>query len=445
MPSLSTFFKAALAATFAVQALAAPAPKVTVVPQPGDFHVTNNNTVNGTALHNPVKAVAQNAPPAPLPLTLTNNIGGELYAYLTGTDGDGASFFLQKDGTPYYPANPAAGIPPTEITADIAIPLSTSKGGQVTVSLTNFVSSGRIYFSIGKMTFAVNNGPQGAVIVAPSFTNPSDPNADVDYGFVEFTWDPTYGIYSNLSYVDFVGIPIAQVMQTASGNTCTVKGLPGNAIDSICSALDAQGAKDGQPWGSSCQTDTSGKNLRVLAPLHVGEIPNGQGFNNYYESYVDQVWQKYASEKLTITAGDSGTYTGQVQGDALVFDSGDSFQKPSITDIWGCNSGPFANPAGSGSQAALAIVPRLCAAFVRSTLLLEGGNVNPDGVNPSQYYPTDGTPTDHYSRIVHATETDGKGYAFAYDDVNPAGTESVDGLCNAGDPTNIEFTVGGLS
>lgn len=432
----------AVAAMLASTSLAFP---LQVNPIPNDFVVTVNNTINATTLHNPSKPVAQNAPPSPLPLTFANNFGdGQINAYLTGTDGDGAAFFLQSNGQPYYPSNPAAGIPPTTITADIAIPLN-GQGQSVTVNLPNYVSSGRIYFSVGTMSFAVNNGDQGPVIVAPSFTNPTDPNADVNYGFVEFTWSETAGIYSNLSYVDFVGLVIAQILSTANSGTCKVEGLPANAVETICSGLSAQSAKDGQAWDQSCQKDSSGNDIRVLAPLHLIEI-DSSALNGYYDPYIDKVWEYYTNNELEITAGDIGNFTGKVDSSGqLTFNEGGSYSKPVLADILGCNSGPFANPAGLPA-ANQAIVPRLCAAFVRSTLLLTNGNVQPDGItDPSQYYPTDGTPTDHYARLVHDAETDGKGYAFAYDDVHPDNAEDVSGLCNAPDPTGITFTVGGSS
>ena len=450
MPFLSSFVKATVTALLARQAFAVP---LKVDPIPGDYVVTVNNTINATAIHNPVSPVAKDSPPSALPLSFVNNIGGTMNAYLAGTDGDGAAFFLQADGTPYYPPNPAAGIPPTTIDANIAIPLDPSKYGSVTVKLPNYLSSGRIYFAMGTMSFAVNNGPTGPVIVAPSFTNPSDPNADVQYGFVEFTWSEEQGIFSNLSYVDFVGLVISQVVQTydastSTTNTCTVEGLPYGAVDTICNALAAQGQTDGQAWAQSCQTDSSGTNLRVLAPLHLVEVDQS-ALSGYYDSYIDQVWEKYTSEQLVITAGDRGNFTGQVDSSSglMVFDQGGSYQKPVLGDILGCNSGPFSNPTGDDAEAeaAKAIVARFCAAFDRSTLLLDGGNYNPDGVPVSEYYPTDGTPTNHYARIVHATETDGKGYAFSYDDVAPGGVDAVSGQCSGPDPQALTFTVGGAS
>lgn len=441
---MAGFLRAACTLVLAGSAFARPA--IPVHPIANDFTVSNNNTINGTSLHGSPSGVAATSPAVSLPLSFANNLGGgAINAYLTGLDGDGAAFFLKADGTTYYPPNPQAGIPPSVITEDIAIPLG-NQGATVTVNLPNFVSSGRIYFAFGQMTFATNNGPTGPAIVAPSFTNTEDPNANIDYGFVEFTWTPNGVIYSNLSYVDFVGLVIAQLVANIDGSTCQVKGLPSNAVSTICAALTAQGAVDGQKWSKSCQTATNGTPLRVLAPLHLIEI-DSTALAGYYDPYVDAVWTKYTSEDLTVAAGSLGSWTGRVDTgtDLLTFSDGNTFAKPTINDILGCNSGPFANLGGGDATQndRQAMVPRLCAAFVRSTYLLDGGNVQPDGTDVSQYYPSD-VPTDWYSKIVHENEIDGKGYAFAYDDVSPAGATDVSGLCT-GVPTSITFTVGGVS
>ena len=429
MAPLTQLMSGALAIALVGMANAAP---TVLHADPNDFAITPNNTFKSTRPHTNEKLVAGNSPPSPLPLTFTNNFpgGGSINAYLTGTDGDGAAFFLQSDGTPFYPPNPAAGIPPTSITHDIAIPVG-EQGQSKTVNLPNFVTSGRIYFAIGEMKFAVNNGASGPIVVGPSFTNAQDASADINYGFAEFTWDEDAGLYSNLSYVDFIGLVISQLVETNSNGNCEV--------------LKDQAGKDGQPWDQSCQTDTSGNAIRVLSPLHLREVSPG-ALDGYYDDYVNQVWTKYSSEDLTITAPDIGkNFTGRVdQSGSMNFDEGGSFQKPTIDDILGCNSGPFSNPSGTDDEANArkVIVPRLCAAFVRSTLLLDGGNLQPDGItDTAQYYSV--SPTDHYSRIVHEKEVDGKGYAFAYDDVHPSSLGDVSGLCNDPSPKAITFTVGG--
>jgi hypothetical protein len=86
-----------------------------------------------------------------------------------------------------------------------------------------------------------------------------------------------------------------------------------------------------------------------------------------------------------------------------------------------------------------AITARLAAAFNRSTLLVDSHQ--PDGEVVSNYYKT--TPTNHYSRIVHAANTDGRGYAFPYDDVGPSGGQDQSGSVSDGSPGLWTVSVGG--
>jgi len=52
--------------------------------------------------------------------------------------------------------------------------------------------------------------------------------------------------------------------------------------------------------------------------------------------------------------------------------------------------------------------------------------------------------TNHYARIVHAAQTDGRGYAFPYDDVPAAGGADQSGFVNDANPQLLTVTVGGL-
>ena len=86
----------------------------------------------------------------------------------------------------------------------------------------------------------------------------------------------------------------------------------------------------------------------------------------------------------------------------------------------------------------LAILPRLAAAFNRSTLLIDSDQ--PDGENPADYYAN--AITNHYARIVHATTTGGRGYAFPYDDVAPSGGADQSGAVSDPAPTLLTVTLG---
>jgi hypothetical protein len=126
--------------------------------------------------------------------------------------------------------------------------------------------------------------------------------------------------------------------------------------------------------------------------------------------------------------------TGNVSGNVLDF-SVASFPKPSTQDIFSCSTGPFL----TNSDAFRAITPRLAAGYNRSTLHL----LTPQPADPSlaYKYPI----TNHYARILHQVELDGRGYAFPYDDVTPTGGLDQSGSVSDPNPVLLTIIVGGVS
>ena len=356
-----------------------------------------------------------------------------VYAYITGQaiDNNNARVFVQSDGkTLYYPTSPSSTLSPLQ--ADVAIPLG-APGNTVNATIPR-IAGGRIWFSIGsKLNFYLNPGP---AVVEPSVTNSSDTNYNLSWTFCEFTFNSD-NLFANISYVDFVNIPIALTLLNTSGGTQSVPGMGPNGFSNIVSQLKAQAASDGQPWDQLVYY-YNGTPLRALSPnkLLVG---NANAFSNYYTSYVSNVWKKFTSETMTInTQAAAGNLSGTVSGSTLSLGSAGTFTAPTSSDIFSCSTGPFQ----TGSNAARnAVIPRLAAAFNRSILLNTPSDTFPNGSNPSLYYKD--VPTNHYARIVHANQKDGRGYAFPYDDVVPDGGSDVAGTMHDPNPQLWTVAVGG--
>lgn len=402
-----------------------------------DIVLTKYNTVNGTTTNTTTPPEFGPLGTRSLPLNLVNNFsGGSINAYITGLDANNRVVIVGPNGNFIYPSS-GGSTTPVLITQNIAIPMG-GHGSTKQITIPDYISSGRIWFAEGTLKFYMVTGANGDSLVEPSFANPADPSANVNWGFVELTNIAT-GIWANISYVDFVGLTIG--MTLAAGSTSqTVPGLTSNAVSSICNDLVAQSAADGQKWSGMCVANSAGQPLRVLAPIHYSET-NAGAFANYWTNYVNQVWSTYTQKPLTInTQNTPGTIKCQVQGSQLIC-PGDNrgYNKPTATDIWGCNSGPFGTASGD-NLVHLSVIPRLCAAFHRSTLLINGGDVQPS-VPSSSYYTVN--PTDHYSRIVHKYETNNIGYTFAYDDVNPSGGQDQSGTLHQENPTLLTLYVGG--
>jgi hypothetical protein len=354
-----------------------------------------------------------------------------VYAYITGQaiDNNSALFLLQSDGhTPYYPSSPSSNLSP--LGANCAIALG-APGNTVTVTIPHLAGA-RLWFSRDNaLTFYLNPGPG---LVEPSVSNTSDPNYNISWDFCEFTFNSSQ-LFVNISYVDFVSLPISLTLTNTSGATQHVSGLPSNGLDTVCSGLTAQNAQDGAGWNQLIVSQ-NGANLRALSP-NTGTVMNSSLFSGYYQPYVNQVWSQYANSTLTIdTQTASGSVNATVSNGVLNFSGVTTYAQPAAKDIFSCSSGPF---TPTGNVEIDAISARLAAAFNRSTLLIDSHQ--PDNETVSNYYQN--AITNHYARILHATDLDGRGYAFPYDDVGPAGGADQSGSISDPNLQLLTVAVGG--
>ena len=104
-----------------------------------------------------------------------------------------------------------------------------------------------------------------------------------------------------------------------------------------------------------------------------------------------------------------------------------TFQKPSTANVFGCDGAiqaPNDNIVGP-------IARTLCAALNRSTLAEISVQPSTDA---SKFYQA--TPTNQYSRFIHANMVDGKAYGFAFDDVG-----NFESLVHDGAPKQASITL----
>jgi len=354
----------------------------------------------------------------------------DVFAFVTGLalDNNNAWFLLQADGkTPFYPSNPPALQTPIE--TDCAIKLGAP--GSTTTVVIPHIAGGRIYFSTDKpLVFMLNPGP---ALVEPSVTNPSDPNFNTDWGFCEFTFNNDQ-LYANISYVDFVSLPVALILTTQSDQTKQVLGMPANGLDTVVQGLEAQASKDQQGWDKLIVKGQDGKTLRVLSP-NQGIVLNPSLFENYLEPFIEQVWQRFSGQDVKIDAPGFGALTGRVNGNDMVVD-GQAFAKPSTRDVFNASSGCFVTGPDAKRNT---VIPRLNAELNRTTML----SVDSIPSHPDGYYKTD--ITNHYARMVHSVNAEGRGYAHPYDDASPPGGPDQSGFVNDSAPKTLQVIIGGAN
>jgi Beta-1,3-glucanase len=370
-----------------------------------------------------------------LPITIVNQTTHPIvYCYIVGlsSNNNDQLMFISSDGcTPYLPPNVTSTVTPLQ--QDCSIQLG-CPGKSISVTIPH-MDSARMYFSFAnKLKFFLNPGSNGPACVQPSPSNPSDPNYNCVWDFTEFTFNSSC-LYFNITYVDFCAMPVAASLVTTTGQTDHVAGMPINGVRNICNELNAQTNIDGQPWSSLIQTDSSGDIIRIISP-NLAAALNSSSFAGYYDCYVNQVWKQYASVHLSIdTQAQWGVVSGEISNNAFSISTA-SFAKPSTQDIFSCSTGPFA--CGS-DPLTNCLIPRLAAAFNRSTLL--SSCTTPDPAGPSSFYVA--PITNHYAKAVHCQLLDGRGYAFPYDDVAATGGPDQSGSLYTGNPQALTVTVGG--
>ncbi|KAG9235414.1 glucanase B [Amylocarpus encephaloides] len=360
-----------------------------------------------------------------------------VYAYITGLalDNNNQRVLIQADGrTPYYPTSPdSVGSP---LAMDCGIPLG-HPGSTAIINIPR-IAGGRIWFCMNdRLTFLLNPGPG---LVEPSVSNPSDPNYSKNWGFCEFTFND-FQLFANISYVDFVSIPISMTLTNEAGGSQHISGLPANGLQTICNNLVAQNNVDGAGWNKLIVNTINGQPLRALSP-NTAHVMDSSLFAGYFDPYVNAVWNQYSSQSLTIdTQAQWGTLSGKVQNGLLTFPGIGNFGKPSTEDIFSCSTGPFG--ASLNNTAAMgALTARISAGFNRSMLLVSANQPTADF---GAYYGT--RPTNFYAKIVHGANLDGRGYAFPYDDVAASNASGGDqaGTVFDGAPKLFTVAVGGVN
>ncbi|KAH7379706.1 hypothetical protein BKA64DRAFT_765101 [Cadophora sp. MPI-SDFR-AT-0126] len=367
-----------------------------------------------------------------LEITLENRTNAEqVFAYITGQliDEGNKVCFIKADGkTPYIPEKEEITEVGSEVPVDCAIRLGAT-GEIVTVTIPH-IAGGRIWFSLDQeLTFKLNPGP---AIAEPSVTNISDPNINTSWGFCEFTYTKDC-LYANISYVDFVSLPISMSLTTESGEVQSVAGLYQDGLQSVVDGI--RSLEDECPDWQDLIVESDGKPIRVLSPNNVRVMHGGKKFEGYYDEYVDACWSKYRAQPLIVdTQASYGVLEGWVNDDELLrFEGHGTFSKPSTGDIFSCSTNCFRDNKGAMGP----LTARISAALNRSTLLTN--DMQPTNEQVSEFYTH--PVTNHYSRLVHLANADVRGYAFPYDDVPAPGDVDQSGFVT-GKPQAFAVCIG---
>ncbi|AKJ29511.1 glycoside hydrolase family 64 protein [Caldimonas brevitalea] len=264
------------------------------------------------------------------------------------------------------------------------------------------IDSGRMFISIGTpMYIKINQAGDGRLgFAGPDLGNPTDPNQDVYFEWVEFTLD-RYGYHGNTTRVDQFGFPLRTRLIGRDGYDRTLGETASRA--QIFANFEAQMPAEFRPLVS--------RPWRIVAPGK-GPFGPGRAQSRYFDGYVDQVWRHYSQQDLVFTA-EAGTFRGRVIGNDFVFskDGGPANLyirgKPTTQAILE-GSGNLA----TGNPQELVVQAQITAAFNRHLLM----SVDPARwSDAAAYYPQG--PANYYAKFWHDHSIDGLAYGFCYDDV----------------------------
>jgi len=307
------------------------------------------------------------------------------------------------------------------------IPMSTADNGPLTkngVTYTNYfhtiaqassvtippINSARMMLSVGgPMYIRVNQDVNGNIGYAgANIENPSDPNIDVTFDFMEMAIVPTTGFYGNTTRVDQFGFPLTLRLQGLGGYDQTVGETATRA-----SLFSAWASSVPSQFQSLAQAPYSP--YRIVAPAHATFGSNGANAH-YLDAYIQGLWSKYASQTLTFT-DQQGTFTGHVVNGQFQFTDGQgtyTIQRAPTTQEALLGSGVLNDATGQtpgtpGYDKQLQIQAQLCAAINRHIV-----EDPAHWYTPSYFY---ASPSNSYAKFWHDHSLNALAYGFAYDDV----------------------------
>jgi hypothetical protein len=316
-----------------------------------------------------------------------------------------------------------------------------------------------IYVSLGtgKPNFLNGSGAAQHEPVAPNCWNSNayGKNYDKLFDHIEYTYiGATLGV--NTTTVDMLSLPFSFTL-TAAGKAHTYGFNPQKRMSQLFKDFESV-----PNFKNLLVKGGKNKYLRVIAPGHGIENTQQKNLNqfpvNYLQQYINQSWNYYKTNVLSIYTDDEKTLlaTGQVnannvfifkntKGQQVTWKDGtgkqwNGFPKPTSLGAFLCAANEIPSPSDA-SQPVDAMINIFGAAGKNI-----GASLNRTVLLNSKKQPWCQTPhfyknpqTNIYSKILHDYALEGKFYGFAYDDL--CGYSNYVAVDNA---TQLKLVVGTL-
>lgn len=278
--------------------------------------------------------------------------------------------------------------------------------GKFTDEQISWTFDGKVYTTLAQAKEApARVGPGGRLYFKMQSLEKNGEPAETYTDFIEFTQNDA-GWFGNTTQVDAFVIPLTIEVFDADGTSKKV------GISESRTHLFEAFKKETPKEFHSCVEGFQ----RIVSPA-AADFGAGKAHADYFDRYIDQVWQTYATETKT-----PGGWTGKVVDGAL------TFTPPNGGKSLTCPRKPTSDEAFRGTGV-LSQLPEFCAAINRHVLADPA-----DWHNPSRYYLA--SPANFYAKFWHDHSINGKAYGFCYDDVN-----QQDSLIHAAKPVKVVVTL----
>lgn len=268
-----------------------------------------------------------------------------------------------------------------------------------------------------------------------SLDNPSDPNANIRWENLEFTYDWYNVIFANTTRVDCFQYPMGvEVYGTSTSNNAYMKA---GELVNYKTMMDEYKKEFGNSTFASCiKTGITADRLGgiIVNPSKVASIRD-----SYFTDEINKVWNYFTTHTLNVSFSEFGTWTGKVESDGYLTMTSPTkgtvrIAKPSSKEIIEC-SGTMAH----GSQNELQFEAQICGAMNRGAIDLTEDEQK--WQDKSKFF-RDGTVYNPYVKFFHQTDLtyNGYTYAFAYDD-----TGDNSATVATKDPKKLVVTIGGFT
>ena len=273
----------------------------------------------------------------------------------------------------------------------------------------------------------------------PDLANETDPNQGIRFEIIELTYNDI-GIWTNTTRVDHYQYPMGLEVWGENGFYKKVGEVIGHQ-----EILDAWKARAPQQF----QICLDEEKEIIHQPSKLPEFKEGGIYYNYFDSYVNQIWDRYMNEDLIIGIGDAGSWVGRVQADGQTF----RFTRASDGRVAIVEARPNTQEIIEGKGVLAYDVPEtptaddldvqkhFCAAFTRGVIDPNApAGVGNDWSNEADFFINN--TYNEYVKFWHSRDIswEGETYAFCYDDVF-----DYSSTVHTTAPTRAVITIGGFA